>query len=146
MIYELVNPSDAITIEADDELAACIGIVIFGEGYLTLKNDRGESLMPVFAFGPDFDKWLESKGVKDSSLYFDANAGKIAGILESAVYGNIPDRRAFDSMTQRMSPEAAVHYREGWNNKRRTSLRNIVARMAEFAAKLRAMEESPVQA
>lgn len=136
MILKIVNPSDAVTIETDDIIAAGIGITIVSDGWYGLTDEHGETVWPIVAFG-GMEKFLNDKGIKDINAYIVENAEKIATILETVAYGTVPDRQLFNSAQSHMTPEEASKFRAEWNDKRRSSMTNIGENCLETARWLR---------
>lgn len=60
MLYNLINPSDPYTFEADDLELAAVAVVLLGDGqYLADPVGGGESV-PAFLFG-GHDEWFKMK-------------------------------------------------------------------------------------
>lgn len=84
MLYEISNPSDAITIEHDDELVAAVAVLCIGEGRYGLVRPDGTQAMPIFLLG-GAEAWLATKGI-ELELYFTTRVDDIATALESVRY------------------------------------------------------------
>lgn len=144
MILEIKNPSDAVTIETDDIVAAGIAIMVVGDGWYGLENEDGEQVVPITALGCA-ESWLKENGVSDIEAYIKANRLKMAAILESALYGGAGDRALFNAAIEKMSKEDAHLYREQWNDKKRSSLNDIGAACLHYAKAFREMAGDKVQ-
>jgi hypothetical protein len=144
MILEIQNPSDAITIETDDIVAAGVAIMIVGDGWYGLEDEKGEQVVPITALGTA-EPWLKQNGVSDIEAYIKANRLKMATILESALYGDVSDRALFNAAVEKMSKENAHAFREEWNDKKRSSLNNIGAACLHYAKAFREMAGDKVE-
>jgi hypothetical protein len=106
--YEIINPSDECWIEAGDEMLACVVALLLGGGNYGLDCENGEKVMPPFLLG-GFDEWWSQKspGV-EFGCYVDASLPKLLPVFESFKYA-----------------------------RERTSVNDIGARAARFAANIR---------
>jgi hypothetical protein len=84
VLYEISNPSDAITIEHDDEMVASVAVLFVGKGAYGLKRTDGTQAMPIFLLGGAQD-WLASRSI-DLDSYVPAHLADIASALESVRY------------------------------------------------------------
>lgn len=140
MILEIVNPSDAVTIEADDVTVAGVCTFLLSRGACGLKNEQGETVFPILMFG-GFEDWLKENGITDLDMWITNHKDEMIKVLESVVYGNIGSRKLFQSAIEKMTSENAAKYREEWNDKKRSSMTNIGAAYLAYAKKLRALKE-----
>jgi len=138
MILEIQNPSDAVTIETDDIVAAGVAIMIVGDGWYGLEDEEGKQVVPITALVGD-GAWLKEKGITDIGGYIKANRLKMAEILESVLYGSAGDRGLFNAAIERMSKKDAQLYRNEWNGKKRSSMTNIGAMCLHYAEAFRKM-------
>jgi hypothetical protein len=144
VILEILNPSDAVTIEADDIVAAGIAVMIVGDGWYGLENEEGEQVVPITALGGS-ESWLKDNGIPDIKSYIKENRLKMAEILESVLYGHARDRALFNAAVEKMSNEDARLYREQWDDKKRSSLNHIGAACLHYAKALREMAGDKVE-
>ena len=118
MIYEIVNPSDGATIEANNGVLAALAIVVLSE-----------TVMPILAFGGKdyFTQWLKNNEIDDDKLdeFYAENGEEMAAILESVIYGDCKDRAVVSSTAEDMTPEARVAFYAKWNDKKRSSMNDI---------------------
>lgn len=123
MIYEVINPSDPITLESDDETAACIACLLLGEGHYPLQSEDGRDVLPFFLFGKaeeNLNAWLKEHGIESLSEYLIQNHKRISDCLYSVVVCKIRDRKALIA--------AFGNDREKWkkyNEERHGSLNDI---------------------
>jgi len=134
-VYEIANPSDAITIESDDGIAAGLAITMISNGQYCINDEHDKSPVPMFIFG-GFEEWMKEKGL-NLDTYVKENAVKMAEALESVLYGGFSDRKIFESATAKMSKENALKFREEWNESKRSSMNNIGLVCQNYAKRLR---------
>ena len=144
MILEILNPSDAVTIETDNIVPAGIAIMIVGDGWYGLENEEGEQVVPITVLGSS-EAWLKEHGVDNIEEYIKENRLKMAEILESVLYGHAEDRALFNAAIEKMSKEDAQLYREQWNDKKRSSLNDIGAACLHYAKAFREMAGDEVE-
>ena len=137
MIYEVVNMSDAITIEADDPKVAMIATLLLGEGAYGLRNSNDGLVMPIMLFGPAdrAEKWLAEQGLPDVSAFLDEHIDEVARCLESIVYCSIKDRQATIAVAKATGGDLRVGL-AAWNEQKRTSLNDIAGRAVELVKAL----------
>ncbi len=150
MILEIQNPSDAVTINvvgkagvvtAEDITLAGVAIKLISSGY-GLENEQGETVVPITLFGTT-EAWLKERGIDDIEKYIKANAGQLAAVLETVIYGKPSERALVESAIAKMSPDDAARYRRNWNDKRRSSLNDIGRACLETAKSLRKFADKP---
>jgi len=126
MKFELINPSDPYTLEADDLEVAAVACCFLGDGKYGLDAlgedaNKGNNV-PIFLLG-GHDEWFMSKFGRN----FDATAEHVLDHRKEAL------ARAFDSLTL--------------GRAKRSSLNNIKARAQAFSNAVRcrapALKESP---
>jgi hypothetical protein len=131
MIYEIANPSDACTIEADDSVLAAIAVLILSNGAYGLYDEDGRTVLPIFAFsGPErLIEWLKDHGIEDGKIdeFYAKNGDEMAKILESVAYGKIDDRKGITALTDKMSAADRLEALSKWNESRRSSVTDISA-------------------
>jgi len=88
MQFEIVNPSDAYTIKADDLQVAAVAVCLLGNGQYMLKGldeDKGQEV-PFFFFG-GADEWFTEKfgmSYEDTATQtFKNRSDSLARALES---------------------------------------------------------------
>lgn len=135
MIYEIINPSDAVTIKSDNLVNAGVACWLVSSAY-GLHDETGETVLPIAIFGGQ-DEWFKEHGVDNSETYIMEHKEEIADVLETVMYGRIEERSAIEHAMSKMSPEKAEEYIRELNERRRTSLNNIEAACLSLARKLR---------
>lgn len=128
-LYEVVNPSDAITFRATIIEAACIADRS-SAGWMFVKDaETGEA--------PNVDN-LEAE--------YDAiwkDAGKLASYAaayRSFMVGSLTERELVENAVALMGDDEAKAYRSKWHAKRRTSMNDLCSQCWETAEKIAAYE------
>jgi hypothetical protein len=137
-LYEIVNPSDAYTIEG--ELLPCaIAALLVGEGAYGLKTEDGETAAPIFLLG-GHDVWLKERGVDDLPTFLE-NADRraeVAAALETVLIGRFDDRKRMDRVLACVTnADDRAKAKAAWHNERRSSMNDIGRRAALYAKRLR---------
>lgn len=137
MIYEIVNPSDACTIEAQDSVLASIAMIVLGNGQYGLYDEDGRTVLGIFALSkPEkLIEWLRDNGVEDTKMdeFYAKNGEEIATILESVVYGDIKDRKAITALTESMTKSDRLKALAKYNDSKRSSMNDIGSAAFELA-------------
>jgi hypothetical protein len=136
MIYEIINPSDPYTIEADDSMIAAVAVLLLGSGQLALEDETGNDVLPLLLFG-GVDKWI-TENVGDINVYIDQHHTAIAVALDTILIGSAKDR-AFYHEAERLidDPMKKRELWESWHDKRRSSLNDIGAAAHRLVGVLR---------
>ena len=142
MVYEIVNWSDQVTVEADDwRIAACAALYLcdFGGQYGTKAEDGDdEKALPVFLLwsGDAAKAWLDEHGLTGD--YLAAHRAEIGACLESAMVCDFGERHRYRLALDMIDdPEKRQRFREEWLDQERTSMNNIVANAWKLAKWLR---------
>lgn len=124
MIYEVINPSDPVAIEADDVSIARAAVLIIGEGSYALTDEEGKTVLPIFIFGggDQFEAWEAREGFNFAAILKDRKP-ELAACLRSAACMEMRDRRALLAAVG--SDPGAL---ERFNEERRSSLNDICGR------------------
>lgn len=129
MIYEIINPSDAVTIEAEDSLLASVAVIILGEGAYGLYDEDDRAVLPIFRFSdPEkLMRWLSDNGISPDKIdeFYAKNGEEMATILESVVYGKVADRKAILAMTKNMTKTDKAKALADYNDEKRSSMNDI---------------------
>jgi hypothetical protein len=137
MFYEIVNPSDACTLEAEDSLLASVVVIILSEGAYGLYDEDDRTVLPIFRFSKPESllKWLHENGIDSNKMdeFYAKNGEEMAKILESIVYGKIADRKSIVALTEKMSPADRLDALAKWNDSKRSSMNDIAKGARELA-------------
>ena len=134
MIYEVINPSDPVTLEADDVEVAQVACLLLGKGAYALHDEDSEEVMPLFLLG-GLDEWAEQHEFDMGRIRQDKLLAVIA-CLESAACCEIRDRQAILAAVGD-DHEALARY----NDTKRSSLNDICGWAFKLAAGLKDVEE-----
>ena len=132
MIYDLSNPSDAVTFVGDDSTLAGVAALILGHGAYGLTDEQGATVLPVMLFG-GVEKWLEEQRIGDLGDYLNANRTRMADFLDSVRYCDVSERKRYGDAVQ-------------FDDDRRTSMNNIGANCKKLAERLRQLEQESAPA
>jgi len=82
--YEIINPSDKCFLEHPDRKIAITACLVLGHGLYGLKDEQGETVLPILRFGGAKEFLTEEFGSTDAYTHFLAsNYEGIADALES---------------------------------------------------------------
>jgi len=138
-LFEVINPSDPITFEADDPDIAALAGLLLGSGRYGVVDEDGNEALPLYLFGMSDEE--AERVVKPRAEKGKTPEGKAA--LVAAL-----DSFAVCSMSSRKAMRAALGSdREAlrrWNEEKRSSMNNICGRAAKLADSMRADLEQEV--
>ena len=143
MIYEIINMSDPITIEADDVRVAAIATVFVGEGAYGLHDENGETVMPIMLFGDAqeaLDGWCKEHEIEFDS-FAEENREAIATCLETALIGDLPGRKSIIRLMEAGGGDIREALKT-WNDENSSSLNDICGRAFALARALRERDEA----
>jgi len=141
MICEIINPSDAYTLECNDFLVGAVAVAVLGEGHYGLKSEDGERQTPVLL---GWVRWLEEEGIKDLAEYLKQNNDAIAEALGSVRIGEAAERKAEREAVKYMTAENAEKYRLERHDAARSSMNNIGRRAWQIAQRMRGDKDAEV--
>lgn len=138
MIYYLVNPSDVITFEADDENVLMAGVLALSARVGLDSIGGGDTIMfPFMADKATQQQWLDDRFGGDLVKFREAHANEVADAVSSILYGSPSDRNLFQLATKKMTPEETEIFRAEWNDKKRSSMNDYHKICMEAARRLR---------
>ena len=141
MIFEIINPSDAVTLESDDPLVAAMATLVLSRGTYGLTDENDESVLPIFLFGGSED-WLKGHGIEDLGTYIDENWEAMAAVLETAVVGKMGKRKGIVAACEASGGDVKKAL-AAWNEQQRTSMTDICGSAFKLAEHLRKKYQSP---
>lgn len=149
MQFKLINPSDPITVVADDPFIAALAVLVLGDGHYGLCDEHDNDVLPLLFLG-GLDEWLERQGYTPAQLHelFAGHHAKIADVLDSAMVGEFRDRELYEEKlaSLRSDPDALLAWKTRYNEERTSSLNDIVGRAHQLAAALRKRQEKTADA
>jgi len=137
MFCEIINPSDKAFFEAGDlKIAALVTFLIGGGQYGAEAEEEGAESVPIFLFGGGEDWWNDHFDEPMEGAV-DRHAASVAAALRTVCYGDVTDRRLFDSALAAIDdPVKRAAFVAEWNDRHRTSLNDIMGRAHHIAGKL----------
>jgi hypothetical protein len=129
-LYELINPSDAICFETNDEEALNAGVLLLGGGWYGLIREDGVKTLPITPFGDEAEA-----AAKRVSGFLDQPDGprRVAAALRTVLYCKMRDRLALDAALAGVPDEHRQAAIAKFNDTKRTSLNDIGARALSLA-------------
>lgn len=138
-IYELINPSDPYTLEADDRLLACLVACMIGDGWFPLEAADGSPGMPILALGADPDEWFRATfGKPLGGLLDEITPDRLLPVLDSVLLCTRHERRAYaDALAAIEDPARREELRLKWHEERRSSTHDIGRKARAYADAIR---------
>lgn len=136
MIYEIINPSDPVTIEADDDKVAAAAVFFLGEGAYGVRSADGRNVLPVLAFAGERAavEWLEEHGIVEN--FVSSMRLPIALALQSAIVCRAADRVDLIASVKAGGGDTDAAL-AAWNETKRTSMNDICGRAHSLARVMR---------
>jgi len=119
MIFELINPSDPYTFEADSLEVAGYCACLLSTGFGAVCHETGERTPVMFGW----DEWLESRFIDDA--WAREHAGEIAKAFDSFLIGDVNKRADVASMLAIIPEEKRQKWKEERQDRHRTSVNRI---------------------
>lgn len=149
MFYVIENPSDAMTLEADEDLIAALAGLYLGQGRIGITNENDESVLPIFLLGGDeaLVSWLKSVGI-DGIEGMKANLlnrkDEIAVCLESLVYGGVAEHKWINQTLKAMDHVDRTKAIYEWNDMKRSSMNDYQKSAFQLAKEIRELKEEDI--
>lgn len=127
ILYEIINPSDALTMYAPDLVTAGVAVAILGHGQYGVEGT------PIL-FG--WDEWFEGNGIQDLDIWLDQsdNLKSVAQCLRSVALGSVEERKYYDAALEAITDDAArKKFIADRNDRRRSSMNDIETRAHKLA-------------
>ncbi|ANP79293.1 hypothetical protein A134_23045 [Vibrio crassostreae 9CS106] len=144
-IWDVINPSDPVTIKGNDHLTVAVAVCLLGKGHYGAEAiPRGESSLsvPLFLFGNIDDWFVDNFDKTFEECLESADMVEVSKVLDSAAIGNCSIRIGYDKIMARLvSKEERDSWREEFHDKERSSTNNICGRAWSLAELLRTKEE-----
>jgi|GEM_PF-980161 len=149
MLYEIINMSDAYTIEAKDLELAFVACLLLGNGQYAFQPIGDDGVrVPIFMFG-GVDEFCQKHFSKSAGAIMDGvmelRSKELADCLDSCLIGGKSNRQTYlDGLALIDDPVKREIWRNKWHEERRSSLNDIGGRAYEMAAKFREKADSPI--
>jgi hypothetical protein len=144
MIYNIINPSDAYTIAADDYAIAVVACLVLGNGqYGFAPVDGSKDKRVPLLISDRADEWCQKHfGMSAVALIRKTSKTqptKLIDCLESCLIGDLGSREDFEEACNFIKDEAKqIAFKAARHDRRRTSMNDIGGRAYRMAAELRA--------
>jgi hypothetical protein len=133
--FEIVNPSDAYSIDGTDKAAACAATLFLGEGFYGLNGPDG-SVMGPFIFGGAVEWFAETFG-RSLDDYLSENKAAVAAALDTVMIGDASHRRVVEAAMARLPESERAAFWADAHDEKRSSLNDIGRRAKSLADALR---------
>jgi hypothetical protein len=142
MLYEIVNPSDPITFEAEDpKVATAVGILL-GRGAFSVVGENDERVLPILLFASEEQtEQIIEDTFGDYEKWNSENRLAVAEALESVMVCEISDRRALNAEFEGLSRDEKVARLRRFNDEQRSSMNDIAGAAFSAAEQLRKTQE-----
>lgn len=141
--YEVVNPSDAATIIADEDVVAAVAVLVLSSGRYGVERVDGKPLdcpAPLIVFGGEqaYAEWCEQALGETLDNWLRTRRADVAVCLASCLYGDAQDRASYDNAIELIeSEQGKSEYRRRWEDDRRSSMNQICKRAWSMARQLK---------
>lgn len=124
-LYDLINPSDAITFRATPEEAAVLAEIMRASMLYVRDAETGD------------DPKVEDVAATREAIWADPERqASYADAFRSFLIGTKSERELFEEATSRMTASEAADYRDKYHDRRRTSMNDICAALWERAEQI----------
>jgi hypothetical protein len=144
MLYELIQPSDAVTFHAPDDNVARAVCLMLGNGQYGINNEAGEKVdaFLIFCGEEKATERLHSWFGPDVAAWMKAHEPEIAEALESVMTISTRERGMFERALSAIDdPAKRKAFRDETHDRNRSSMNNIAGRAWKLAAELRGVGE-----
>lgn len=139
MIYEIINPSDPYTLEAEDDTLAAVACLVLSNGFYFLRREDGVDVDMPSAFTQDIQEDIRQRLGINLDDYLQENLSRVAACLRSVTLGTTKDRQSYQlGLSLITDDDGRRKWRDDWDDKRRSSMNNIWARALKMAEAIEA--------
>ncbi len=128
MIYEIINPSDPYTFEAENDRDAIVVVAVLGGGMYGAARQDGEKVNGGLYFGHesgDAEAAFVADIGKPLGEYLTERATALRAAFDSVLIGSFADRDGWVDSVSKMSPEDAAKYTIERHDRKRSSMNDI---------------------
>lgn len=136
-IYEIINPSDAITFRAADDLTATMAVALISPHYAAKGTCEHDYVGPMFLLGGFNEFCAEHLGGKTPGDWLEDHAFSLAGALDSCLYCKPHEYEALRQLLNSFPEDQRAMAVKVHNDGRRTSVTDIVGRAYHMAKAIR---------
>ena len=142
-VYEIVNPSDHVTIEAPDDVVAVAAVTLVSPFFAAAREGYTGGLFALQAEDAP-DTWARAQGFDSFSALVVSRLTDVRDALKSAVLG---DRELFEGILSDFTDDAGRDaFRARWDDHHRSSLNEIVGSAHEIAESMIVPDTRPEHA
>jgi hypothetical protein len=140
MLYEIINPSDAYTMDVPDLEVAAVAIALLGEGRYGLQPlEEGGEHIPIFMAAGD--EWFTEHFSRDLTQTYElvttTKRTELADAFDSVIIGGKNERFLYLKAVDPLTEADRRAFRKEWLDKRRSSMNNIGGRAWALAEHFR---------
>jgi len=134
MQYEISNPSDPYTFEADSHEVAALVIFLLGPAYgATPENDDDKLRVPIFLFG-GASEWYQETFSREAHDAMEALEIEVADALDSVMLGHFEDRRRYNlALASIDDPEKRRAFIDAWQSGATSMHSSILSNGRDYA-------------
>ena len=137
MIYEIINPSDPYTLEADEPSVACAACLLLSPAFGLRSQDDSVNMPPARFAG--YQEWFEEHFHANVDKFIKSHLLEIVAVLDSVLIGEAQDRIDFyEALKLTDDPAKKQQWREQYLARRRSSMNNIGGEAMRMADGIRA--------
>jgi hypothetical protein len=129
MIWELINPSDAIVFETDSVELAALAVAVVGRGQYGAEADcTGKNVeIPMFAFqsSEETDKWFIDYFGASLEQSLSRRKSELPAVLRSFTLGHPKDLESYNLSLSFIPLEKHQEFKSKWKEQRRSSMNDI---------------------
>ncbi len=133
MLFDLINPSDSYTFQADTLECAAIATLLLGTGQYGARQLDGKEEVPIFLLG-GAEQWFTDKfgrSIEDSlKLHKGERAEELIACLNSVLIG---DRKEYECTLPMIADDKRDEWVAGWHDRNRSSMNDIGSRAKRIA-------------
>lgn len=134
-LFEIINPSDPLTMRAPDLLTAGVAVALLGNGKIGAHNIEDDEQRTPILFG--WDNWFTEQGAPDVSEWIADNKQAVADALRSVALGSAKDRADYDAALAAITDEQKrIEYVKARNDRRRSSMNDLEGYAHELADRI----------
>lgn len=133
-LWELINPSDAYTLQGGFK-AVALATLLLGEGRYAAREVRGDREVPILFTGAR--EWFRERFGQDIDVAAQVNRKDMADALDSVMIGSPQSRQAYETALRHIPEAGRAAYRAEVLDGARSSINDIGERAWRLAAALR---------
>lgn len=141
MLYELINPSDSITFEAETFELAALATFLVGNGAYgatPITDDENAKKVPVLLLGMGVDEWIKQEFDCTIEEFFERTMEEVSTVLLSFATVSVRERQIYElALSKITDEEKRIEFLAEWDDKRRSSIAQITNRAHELGRNIK---------